>query len=197
MTVRSYLRSSKRPLVFVPVYVGYEHVFEGRSYISELSGGAKKRESLLDLLRAMRRLRGKYGRVYLSFGEPIFLEPSCSSSTTQRGVTRRCADVERPGVARGRRRRSRAADHDAHQRGRRGQSAQPARDGAAVDAEARDGREGSARAARALREPSRAERPTRELVTVTELSGREIVAYGERAGLLRASRASRSATSCR
>ena len=75
MTLRSYLRSYKRPLVFVPVYVGYEHVFEGRSYIDELSGGAKKSESLRHLLRAVHALRGKYGRVYLSFGEPIFLEP--------------------------------------------------------------------------------------------------------------------------
>lgn len=74
MTVRSFLRAPKRAIVFVPVYLGYEHVFEGRSYISELSGRPKERERLRDLVRALRTLRGKYGRVYLSFGEPIFLE---------------------------------------------------------------------------------------------------------------------------
>lgn len=75
MTVRSHLRSRTRPIVFVPVYLGYEHVFEGQSYISELSGRAKQRETLRDLVRAVGSLRGKYGRVYLSFGEPIHLEP--------------------------------------------------------------------------------------------------------------------------
>jgi glycerol-3-phosphate O-acyltransferase len=74
MTVRSCLDNPRRRIVFVPVYVGYEQIFEGDSYLSELSGEAKRRESLPGLLRAVRSLRGKYGRVYLSFGEPIFLD---------------------------------------------------------------------------------------------------------------------------
>ena len=38
MTVRSYLREPRRPVVFVPVYFGYERLVEGHTYIGELSG---------------------------------------------------------------------------------------------------------------------------------------------------------------
>jgi glycerol-3-phosphate O-acyltransferase len=74
MTLRSYLRESRRPVVFQPVYIGYEKLIEGKSYIGELSGRKKEKESLLGLLRAFGILRNRYGKVALSFGEPIFLE---------------------------------------------------------------------------------------------------------------------------
>lgn len=73
MTLRSFLRVPRRPVVFVPVYIGYEKLIEGKSYIGELSGKPKEKESLLGLLRAFGVLRHKYGKVALSFGEPIFL----------------------------------------------------------------------------------------------------------------------------
>ena len=38
MTLRSYLRDPRRPVVFVPVYFGYERLVEGKTYIGELSG---------------------------------------------------------------------------------------------------------------------------------------------------------------
>ncbi|WP_206208825.1 1-acyl-sn-glycerol-3-phosphate acyltransferase, partial [Vogesella mureinivorans] len=37
MTLRAFLRQPRRPVVFQPVYIGYEKVMEGRSYIAELS----------------------------------------------------------------------------------------------------------------------------------------------------------------
>ncbi|HVF35276.1 MAG TPA: glycerol-3-phosphate 1-O-acyltransferase PlsB [Candidatus Saccharimonadia bacterium] len=73
MTVRSFLRQSRKPVVFQPVYIGYEKLIEGDSYSSELSGRPKEKESLLGLLRTFGILRNKYGKVALSFGEPIFL----------------------------------------------------------------------------------------------------------------------------
>ena len=73
MTLRSFLRESRRPVVFQPVYIGYEKLLEGNEYARELSGGVKKKESLLGLLRAFGVVRNKYGKVALSFGEPIFL----------------------------------------------------------------------------------------------------------------------------
>ena len=51
MTVRSFVRDPKRPVVFVPVYFGYERIAEGRTYIGELSGKPKKKESVLGLLQ--------------------------------------------------------------------------------------------------------------------------------------------------
>ena len=61
--------------MFQPVYVGYEKLMEGKSYIGELSGGAKQKETLFALFRSLRVLRKRYGRVALSFGEPIYLKP--------------------------------------------------------------------------------------------------------------------------
>jgi glycerol-3-phosphate O-acyltransferase len=74
MTVRSYLRQPARPIVFVPVYFGYERLVEGRTYIGELSGRPKEKESVLTLLRAIPELRRRFGKVYVSFGEPISLD---------------------------------------------------------------------------------------------------------------------------
>jgi glycerol-3-phosphate O-acyltransferase len=74
MTVRSYLREPRRPVVFVPVYFGYERIVEGPTYIGELSGRPKEKESILGLLRTAGRLRERFGNVHVNFGEPIFLD---------------------------------------------------------------------------------------------------------------------------
>ncbi len=75
MTVRSYLREPRRPVVFVPVYFGYERLVEGRTYIGELSGRPKEKESVLGMLRVLPALRSRFGKVYVSFGEPQPLDP--------------------------------------------------------------------------------------------------------------------------
>jgi glycerol-3-phosphate O-acyltransferase len=74
MTVRSYLREPRRPLVFVPVYFGYERIVEGQTYIGELSGAPKEKESIFGLLRSVGRLRQRFGNVHVNFGEPIHLD---------------------------------------------------------------------------------------------------------------------------
>lgn len=74
MTVQSFLREHTRPLLFIPVYIGYERLIEGGSYTQELSGAAKRKESLWGLLGAVRELRGQhYGSVGVSFARPIAL----------------------------------------------------------------------------------------------------------------------------
>lgn len=73
MTLRSFLRNAHRPVVFQPVYIGYEKIIEGDSYIGELSGKPKKKESWLGLLRGLGALRQNYGAVAVNFGEPLFL----------------------------------------------------------------------------------------------------------------------------
>lgn len=72
MTVRSHLRDNTRPVVFVPIYIGYEKVFESRSYLGELRGKEKKKENLFDLVKTVRRLKN-YGHVHLNFGQPMAL----------------------------------------------------------------------------------------------------------------------------
>ena len=75
MTVRAFLRAPRRPVLFQPVYIGYEKLMEGNSYIGELSGKPKEKESLLGLLKGLKVLRQRYGHVALNFGEPIELTP--------------------------------------------------------------------------------------------------------------------------
>lgn len=74
MSARSYLRNSKRPIVFVPVYIGYEKVIEAPSYVSELAGRAQKGESFFGFFKSLRALWQVWGRVSLNVGEPIFLD---------------------------------------------------------------------------------------------------------------------------
>ncbi|WP_237561534.1 glycerol-3-phosphate 1-O-acyltransferase PlsB [Frateuria defendens] len=76
MTVRAFLRAPRRPVLFQPVYIGYEKLMEGKSYIGELSGKPKEKESLLALLRGLRHLlKQRFGHVTINFGEPIELTP--------------------------------------------------------------------------------------------------------------------------
>jgi glycerol-3-phosphate O-acyltransferase len=46
MTVRGFLRQPTRPVLFQPVYIGYEKLMEGNSYLDELTGKAKAKESI-------------------------------------------------------------------------------------------------------------------------------------------------------
>ncbi len=74
MTVQSYLREHSRPLLFVPVYIGYEKLMEGGSYTEELAGAAKRKESIFGLIKAINDLRHQhYGAVGVSFARPIAL----------------------------------------------------------------------------------------------------------------------------
>ncbi|HUD42883.1 MAG TPA: glycerol-3-phosphate 1-O-acyltransferase PlsB [Dokdonella sp.] len=73
MTLSSFLSQSRRPVLFQPVYIGYEKLMEGKEYIGELSGRPKQKESWLGLLRATKVLRQHYGEVAVSFGEPVYL----------------------------------------------------------------------------------------------------------------------------
>jgi glycerol-3-phosphate O-acyltransferase len=56
------------------VYFGYEKLIEGSSFISELSGSEKKKESLFGLIRSVKSLRENFGKVYVNIAEPIELD---------------------------------------------------------------------------------------------------------------------------
>ena len=74
MTVNSYIQDPKRPVVFMPIYFGYEKLVEGGSFISEMGGAEKKKESLLGIIRSIKALRESFGRVYVNIGEPVELD---------------------------------------------------------------------------------------------------------------------------
>ncbi|MBK7952977.1 MAG: glycerol-3-phosphate 1-O-acyltransferase PlsB [Candidatus Accumulibacter sp.] len=71
MTVQSFIREHSRPLVFVPIYIGYEKLMEGRSYLDELAGQPKQRESLLGVLKSVRSIKRVFGQVHVSVGQPL------------------------------------------------------------------------------------------------------------------------------
>ena len=72
MTMQAILKGVQRPVSIVPVYIGYENVMEVKSYLSELKGSSKKKESNLQVFSAIRKLKN-YGHGYVNFGEPIHL----------------------------------------------------------------------------------------------------------------------------
>ncbi len=75
MTAHAYLRNPTTPVVFIPVYFGYERLLEGRAFTSELAGGKKQKESIFGLIKSLRTLREEYGNVYVNFGQAIELNP--------------------------------------------------------------------------------------------------------------------------
>lgn len=72
MTLQAMLKGVNRPVSLVPVYIGYEHVMEVGSYLKELKGSGKKKESFFQLFSVVRKLKN-YGHGFLNFGEPIQL----------------------------------------------------------------------------------------------------------------------------
>ena len=95
MTVQSFLRSTAKPIVFLPVYIGYEKLFEGRSYVSELLGKPKKKESLWDLLLTVRELKKNFGKAHVNFGEPIKLADVLDEVNPE-WRSEKVSDAERP-----------------------------------------------------------------------------------------------------
>ena len=74
MTIDAHRRGVPRPIVFVPVYVGYDKLVEAASYVDELRGAAKQSESVSGLFRNLRMVRQSFGSAQLCFGSPIFLD---------------------------------------------------------------------------------------------------------------------------
>ena len=74
MTMRAAQDHKHRPVAFLPVYIGYERLLESHSYIKELYGEKKQKESLFELFSARRYLKENYGRVNLSLGKAILAD---------------------------------------------------------------------------------------------------------------------------
>jgi glycerol-3-phosphate O-acyltransferase len=72
MTLQAITKGVSRPVSIVPVYLGYEHVMEVKSYMKELKGKSKKKESPTQVFSAIRKLKN-YGHGFVNFGEPILL----------------------------------------------------------------------------------------------------------------------------
>lgn len=88
MTVENYLTAPDRAVTLVPVWISYDRLVESRSYQQELSGAAKRKESLGSFLATFRILREKYGEASLAFGDPIELQSLTQLSNARESVNR-------------------------------------------------------------------------------------------------------------
>jgi len=70
MTIQAMLRGGNRPITLVPIYIGYEHVMEVGTYAKELRGATKEKESFMQMINGLRKLRN-LGQGYVNFGEPL------------------------------------------------------------------------------------------------------------------------------
>lgn len=74
MTVHSHLRGRAKPIAFVPTYFGYERLMEGGTYVGEMNGKPKESESILGIVKTLRKIERIFGKVHVNFGEPVFLD---------------------------------------------------------------------------------------------------------------------------
>lgn len=73
MVVQAFRQNPTKRVAVVPVYIGYDKLVEVGTYLKELSGGGKRRESMGQLLEARKILKKYWGHAYLSIGTAIDL----------------------------------------------------------------------------------------------------------------------------
>lgn len=69
--VDAYLEGRVDDLMLVPVSVSYDQLHEVKEFAGEARGAARQAESLGWLLRYIRAQRGRFGTIYIRFGEPV------------------------------------------------------------------------------------------------------------------------------
>ncbi len=74
MIVDAWRAGAREDVQFVPVSIDYERIIEGGTYVRELKGAEKPKESLAGVLGTAKILRSRYGRLHLQFGTPVSLK---------------------------------------------------------------------------------------------------------------------------
>lgn len=69
--LHSLARSHDPSAFFIPVYFSYDKVMEDASYAKELAGEKKRNESVWQMVLGIKHLFSNYGKVVVSFGEPL------------------------------------------------------------------------------------------------------------------------------
>ena len=80
MLVNAYKNGSCEDLIFVPIFIGYDRVLEESAYLNEIEGGQKEPENLLQVIKAGKLLKKRYGRIYIKFHEPVSLNDLLSEN---------------------------------------------------------------------------------------------------------------------
>ncbi|KAJ3014148.1 UNVERIFIED_CONTAM: hypothetical protein HDU68_000404 [Siphonaria sp. JEL0065] len=84
--MESVLSGRVKDCIIVPMSIGYDKVIETGSYVSELLGAPKEKESLYQLLTNMNVLNFKWGRIDISFAKPFSLKEYIGAHTMRRGI---------------------------------------------------------------------------------------------------------------
>jgi glycerol-3-phosphate O-acyltransferase len=71
--LKAYETGACDEMMFVPIFIGYDRVMEENVYLEELEGQKKKPENFMQLIKARKHLKRRYGRIYLQFDDPISL----------------------------------------------------------------------------------------------------------------------------
>jgi len=85
-------RGSCDDAVLIPVSIAYDQIQDIGSYTAEAKGGPKERESFSWMVKAIRALRRRYGRIHVRFGETLSLAdemrslPSSEDGTPEEGL---------------------------------------------------------------------------------------------------------------
>lgn len=94
MALRGIGATPREQLFVIPVYIGYERVIEEKSYIKETRGLRKKTESLTGLLKSVKVLLRRYGRLYVRIGNCFNIQDMLD----HKGLDR--ADLLQPDICR-------------------------------------------------------------------------------------------------
>jgi glycerol-3-phosphate O-acyltransferase len=69
--INAYKDGACHDMIIVPIYIGYDRIVEEKSYLHELGGGQKEAENFLQVIRARKLLKKRYGKIYIQFHEPL------------------------------------------------------------------------------------------------------------------------------
>lgn len=72
--LNAYKNKACEDMIFAPIFIGYDTVLEETSYLHEVEGKEKQPESLVQVIKARKFLKKRYGRIYIQFHEPISLK---------------------------------------------------------------------------------------------------------------------------
>ena len=74
LLMEGYRAGACKDISFVPVAIAYERVMEESAYLREVEGGQKPKESFWEIWRSRHAIRKRYGKIYVTFNEPVSLK---------------------------------------------------------------------------------------------------------------------------
>ena len=76
-----------REMIFVPITISYDRIVEESSYHMELKGKEKEAETTSAFVKSRKLLKRNYGKVYLSFNEPVSFREYAESLKKEEDLT--------------------------------------------------------------------------------------------------------------